>query len=66
MKMPQGANTNTIKWNGTKPNQNFENILPKIIVPTPFSKIPNSRNLKQILHNLSKKMKRILKNIPLS
>ena len=37
-KMPQGANTNTHKTNGTQPNQNFEKDLPKNKVPNPFFK----------------------------
>ena len=43
IKMPQGANTDTIKSNGTQPNQDFENFFPKINKPNPFWKIPNSR-----------------------
>ena len=35
-KMPQGANTDTHKTNGTQPSQNFENICPKTKFPTPF------------------------------
>ena len=42
-KLPQGANTDTIKTNGAKPNQDFEKNLPKINKPNPFSKIHNSR-----------------------
>ena len=42
-KLPQGANTNTNKSNGAKPDQEFEIFLPKINKPNPFSKIPNSR-----------------------
>ena len=38
IKMPQGAKTDTIKANGTQPNQNFEKNLPKIIIPNPFFK----------------------------
>ena len=34
--MPQGANTDTHKPNGTRPNQNFEKNLLKIKVPNPF------------------------------
>ena len=42
-KLPQGANTDTIMTNGAQPNQDFEEILPKISKPNPFLKIPNSR-----------------------
>ena len=42
-KLPQGANKDTITTNGAKPNQDFENFLPKINKPIPFSKILNSR-----------------------
>ena len=38
--MPQGANIDTHKPNGTQPNQNFENFLVKIKYPNPFSKNP--------------------------
>ena len=40
IKMPQGANTNIHKLNGTQPNQNFEKNCSKIKFPTPFSKNP--------------------------
>ena len=46
IKMPQRANTDTIKIDGAKPNQNFENILPKIIVPNPFFKNPQLKDPK--------------------
>ena len=46
IKMPQRANTDTIKIDGAKPNQNFENILPKIIVPNPFFENPQFKNPK--------------------
>ena len=45
-KLPQGANTDTHKTNGTQPNQNFEKILPKIIVPNPFFENPQFKNPK--------------------
>ena len=57
IKMPQGANTDTISSNGTQPNQNFEKNFPKSTFPTPFSKITNSRNLTQFLHILREKGK---------
>ena len=45
--MPQGANTNTIKANGTEPNQEKQKILHKIKVSQPFSKMnPTHENLK--------------------
>ena len=37
-KIPQGANTDTHKTNGTQSNQNFEKDLPKNKVPNPFFK----------------------------
>ena len=40
LKLPHGANTNTNKSNGTKPNQEIEKICTKFKVPNPFSKIP--------------------------
>ena len=46
IKMPQEANTDTIKTNGTQPNQNFENFLPKIIVPNPFFENPQFKKPK--------------------
>ena len=46
IKMPQGANTDTIKTIGTQPNQNFENFWPKIIVPNPFFKNHQFKNPK--------------------
>ena len=39
-KMPQGANTDTHKPNGTQPNQNFEKILLKNHEPNPFFENP--------------------------
>ena len=39
IKLPHGANTDTNKSNGAKPNQDFENILPKIN-QTLFQKSP--------------------------
>ena len=36
--MPQGANTDTHRPNGTQPNQNFEKSLVKIKNPKPFLK----------------------------
>ena len=39
-KMPQGANIDTHRPNGTRPNQNFENILLKNHEPNPFFENP--------------------------
>ena len=65
--MPQEANIDTIKTNGTQPNQNFEKILPKIIVPNPFFENPQFKKPKtNSAQSQEKKMKRMLKNIPLS
>ena len=53
IKMPQGANTDTIKVDGAKPNQKFEICFAQNHSSQPFfQKIPHSRTLKQILHNL--------------
>ena len=38
LKLPQGANTDTNKPNGTRPNQNFEFFFTKLRVPTHFQK----------------------------
>ena len=46
IKMPQGANTDTIKTNGAQPNQDFEKNLPKNIVPNPFFENPQLKNPK--------------------
>ena len=51
-KMPQGANTDTHKPNGTQPNKNFEKFLLKIKNPNPFLKSLNFRTLRKFLHNL--------------
>ena len=40
LKMPQGANTDTHRPNGTQPNQNFEKILLKKHEPNPFFENP--------------------------
>ena len=64
--MPQGANTNTHKPNGTQPNQNFEKNFTKSRTLTHFrKKIPNFRTLRKFLHNLSGKDEKNVKNIPL-
>ena len=40
LKLPQGANTDTNKLNGTQPNQNFEFFFTKLRVLTHFRKNP--------------------------
>ena len=55
LKLPQLANTNTNKPNGTKPNQeikkkNSQNLK----FPTLFQKYPNSSKTENFLHNLRK------------
>ena len=61
IKMPQGANTDTHKTNGTQPNQNFEKICPKTKFLTPFTKNPQFKNPKLISTYSKKKMKRMLR-----
>ena len=61
IKMPQGANTNTHKTNGTQTNQNFEKICPKTKFLTPFSKNPQFKNPNLISTYSKKKMKRMLR-----
>ena len=58
-KLPQGANTDTIKTNGAKPNQDFEKKFPKINKPPqPFFENPQLKtNLEIFLHNLRKECK---------
>ena len=59
IKMPQGANTDTIKVDGAKPNQKFEICFAQNHSSQPFfQKIPHLRTLKQILHNLKWKAKK--------
>ena len=60
-KMPQGANIDTHKINGTQPNQNFEKICPKTKFLTPFTKNPQFKNPKLISTYSKKKMKRMLR-----
>ena len=61
IKMPQWANTDTHKTNGTQPNQNFEKICPKTKFLTPFTKNPQFKNPKLISTYSKKKMKRMLR-----
>ena len=44
--MPQGANTDTHKSNGTQPNQNFEKFSQNQEPQPIFEKIPNFENLR--------------------
>ena len=65
LKLPHGANIDTIKSNGAIPNQDFEIFLPKINKPNPFSKSSIQDKPRIFLHNLKKRVKRLLRNIPL-
>ena len=50
--MPQGANTNTNKPNGTQPNQEIEKKIAKIRVPNPFSKKPQFKSNLEIFFTI--------------
>ena len=55
LKLPQGANTDINKPNGTQPNQNFEIFFTKLRVPTHFQKNPQILESElKFLHNLRK------------
>ena len=59
--MPQRANIDTHKPNGTQPNQNFENFLDKIKNQTLISKIPKFWKPKLISAKSKIEMKKMFK-----
>ena len=66
IKLTQGANTDTNKSNRAKPNQDFVKSLPKTNKPNPFFRKSQIQDKPRIfLHNLKKRVKRLLRNIPL-